>query len=84
MELKPKIREFITRNFYVADPAALGDGDSLLERGVIDSTGVLEVIMFVESEFGIAVEDAEMVPENLDSIDALAAFVARKQLPLAA
>jgi acyl carrier protein len=84
MELKQKIREFITRNFYVADPASLGDGDSLLERGVIDSTGVLEVIMFLESDFGIAVEDAEMVPENLDSIDALAAFVARKQLPIAA
>lgn len=81
MELKPTIREFVTRNFYVADPAALADRASLLEQGVIDSTGVLEVIMYLESTFGIAVEDSEMLPENLDSIEAIAAFVARKKLP---
>jgi acyl carrier protein len=79
MELKQTIRDFVTRNFYVAEPAALDDRASLLEQGVIDSTGVLEVIMYLESTFGIAVEDSEMLPENLDSIDALAAFVERKQ-----
>lgn len=85
MELKQTIREFVTRNFYVADPATLEDRASLLEQGVIDSTGVLEVIMYLESAFGIAVEDTEMLPENLDSIDAIAAFVARKQAqPVAA
>ena len=81
MELKQTIRDFIIRNFYVAEPSALEDGASLLEQGIIDSTGVLEVILFLETSFGVAVEDAEMVPENLDSIDAIAGFVARKKVP---
>ena len=84
MELKRQIREFVTTNFYVADPKALEDSTSLLDQGIIDSTGVLEVIMFIESTFGMTVEDSEMLPENLDSIERIAAFVARKQVPLAA
>ena len=84
MELKRQIREFVTTNFYVADPKALEDRTSLLDQGIIDSTGVLEVIMFIESTFGLTVEDSEMLPENLDSIERIAAFVARKQVPLAA
>ena len=79
MELKRQIREFVTTNFYVADPKALEDSTSLLDQGIIDSTGVLEVIGFVESTFGITVEDAEMLPENLDSIQRISDFVARKQ-----
>lgn len=78
MELKKQIRDFVTSNFYVADPATLEDRTSLLDQGVIDSTGVLEVIMFVEATFGMTVEDSEMLPENLDSIERIAAFVARK------
>ncbi len=74
-----KIRQFIMANFYVADPAALPNEASLLERGLIDSTGVLEVIAFIESAFGVTVEDAEMIPENLDSISSIAAFVTRKK-----
>ena len=85
MELKRQIREFVTTNFYVADPKALEDSTSLLDQGIIDSTGVLEVIMFIESTFGVTVEDSEMLPENLDSIERIAAFVARKKaLPIAA
>jgi acyl carrier protein len=84
MALKKQIRDFVTTNFYVADPNALEDGTSLLDQGIIDSTGVLEVIMFVESAFGVTVEDAEMLPENLDSIERIAAFVQRKRIPLAA
>jgi acyl carrier protein len=71
-------------NFYVADPKALEDSTSLLDHGIIDSTGVLEVIMFVETTFGVTVEDSEMLPENLDSIERIAAFVQRKKIPLAA
>lgn len=78
MELKKQVRDFVTANFYVADPASLEDRTSLLDHGIIDSTGVLEVIMFVESTFGVTVEDSEMLPENLDSIERIAAFVARK------
>ena len=81
---KQKIRDFVTTNFYVADPKALEDRTSLLDQGIIDSTGVLEVIMYIESTFGVTVEDSEMLPENLDSIERIAAFVARKQVPVAA
>ena len=81
---KQEIRDFVTTNFYVADPAALDDQASLLEHGIIDSTGVLEVIAFIEETFSIAVDDSEMLPENLDSIERIAAFVARKRQPAAA
>ena len=84
MKLQQQIRDFVTSNFYLADPKALEDRTSLLDQGIIDSTGVLEVIMFIESTFGVTVEDSEMLPENLDSIERIAAFVAKKQVPLAA
>lgn len=84
MEIRQQIRDFVTSNFYVADPAALEDATSLLDHGIIDSTGVLEVIVFLESTFGISVDDSELLPENLDSIERIAAFVGRKKLPLAA
>lgn len=78
MGIKEQTRTFVTSNFYVADPASLEDGASLLERGIIDSTGVLEVIMFIEETFGITVEDNEMLPDNLDSIERIADYVKRK------
>ena len=79
MSLNQQIREFVTSNYYVADAASLDDGASLLDQGIIDSTGVLEVIFYLEDTFGIKVEDKEMLPENLDSIDRIANFVARKK-----
>lgn len=79
MDTKQQVREFVTSNFYVAEPSSLADDASLLDQGIIDSTGVLEIISFLETSFGFAVEDAEMVPENLDSIDNIAAFVERKR-----
>jgi acyl carrier protein len=78
MNTADKIRTFITTNFYVADPAALADDASFLDRGIIDSTGVLEVVTFLEDTFGITVGDNEMLPENLDSVGNLTAFVERK------
>lgn len=83
-EMKAQIRSFVLANFYVADPAQVADGRSLLEQGIIDSTGVLEIIGFVESTFGITVEDEEMVPANLDSIDGIARFVQTKQAAVVA
>lgn len=77
--IQEQVRTFVTSNFYVADPDTLKDTDSLLDSGVIDSTGVLEVIAFIEDTFGFTVEDAEMLPENLDSIDRITHFVVRKQ-----
>ncbi len=79
MGIKEQIRNFVTSNFYVADPASLADEASLLDQGVIDSTGVLEVILFIEETFGISVEDSEMLPDNLDSIERISSFVARKK-----
>lgn len=85
MESLPKVRNFVTTNFYVADPATLADDASLLDAGIVDSTGVLEVVQFLESEFGLEVQDHEIVPENVDSISRIAAFIERKrQLSLAA
>jgi acyl carrier protein len=79
MDIRQRIRDFITANFYVADPSALADDASLLDQGIIDSTGVLEIIMFLEDNFGFKVADAEMVPDNLDSISSIASFVDRKR-----
>jgi acyl carrier protein len=79
MSITEQIRSFITTNFYVPDPQSLTDEASLLENRVIDSTGVLEVIGFLESTFGIAIKDDEILPENLDSIARIAAYVGRKQ-----
>lgn len=78
MDIKESLRQFITTNFYVPDPSALADGASLLDQGIIDSTGVLELTAFLESKFGIKVEDDELVPENLDSIANLEGYVTRK------
>jgi acyl carrier protein len=79
MEINQQVREFISSNFYVQDAKALADDASLLEHGIIDSTGVLEVITFIEDTFGLTVEDKEMLPENLDSIERISSFVRRKK-----
>ncbi len=76
--IKQNLRRFIMQNFFVPDGTALADEDLLLEHGVVDSTGVLEVIHFVEESYGISVEDDEIDPENLGSISRIAAFVQRK------
>ena len=79
MEIQPRVRDFILSNFYVADASALKDDTSLLDQGIVDSTGVLEVISFLESTFGIQVADEEMLPDNLDSIGRITAFVVKKK-----
>ncbi len=79
MDIKLKVRGFIISNFYVSDAATLADGTSLLESGTVDSTGILEVISFIEDEFAIKVDDVEMVPENLDSVSALERYVQKKR-----
>lgn len=72
------VRAFIESNFYVPDARAISDDTSLLERGIVDSTGVLEVTTFLESHYGIKITDDEIVPENLDTIANIVAFVKRK------
>lgn len=78
MSVESRVRAFITEFFYVSDPATLTDDLSLIDSGLVDSTGMMDVIVFLETEFGIAIADDEMVPENLESIGQIAAFVAEK------
>jgi len=79
MQIAERTRQYILENFlFSTDPAELGFDDSFLERGLIDSTGMLEVIMFLEEAFGVKVADEEMVPANLDSVSKIAALVQRK------
>ena len=72
------LREFIKKTFLFGEEITFSDDDSFLEMGIIDSTGVLELVMFLESHFGISVDDEELVPENLDSINSLVNFVKSK------
>jgi len=73
-----ELRRFVIDNFLYGREAKFSDEDSLMELGFLDSTGVLELVSFLEKKFGIAVEDEDLVPENLDSIGNLARFVQRK------
>jgi acyl carrier protein len=80
MDLRTRIREYIIESFLFGDAEPLtGDGQSLLESGIVDSTGVMELVAFLEGDLGISVADEELVPDNLDSVDNLVAFVRRKQ-----
>jgi acyl carrier protein len=75
-----QVRSFIEDNFlFRGDRADLSAEESLLEAGLIDSTGVLELVAFIETTFGSAMADADIVPDNLDSIRSLAAYVERKR-----
>lgn len=79
-QIRTDLREFVTSAFLFGDSARMpGDEASLLEAGVLDSTGVLELIEFLEEKFGISVEDSETLPENLGSIDGLTRFVVLKR-----
>ncbi len=79
MSVEQKIRSYILENFlFTNDESELNSEDSFLEKGVLDSTGILEVIYFLEDNFGIKVDDEEMVPENLDSVNNIVKFVAAK------
>ena len=78
--LRDRIQMFILENYlFTSDGSALGSDDSLLGRGIVDSTGMLEIIMFIEEQLGVTGKDEEMVPENLDSVSRIAAFVESKR-----
>ena len=79
-DIKAALRRYIEDSFIMGTgSAALGDADSFLEHHVLDSTGFLELIAHLEETYAIRVGDDEMVPENLDSLDAVAAYLARKR-----
>ena len=77
-KLKDKIRQFIVEDFLFGDDNGLKDDTSFLDEGIIDSTGILELVSFLEEEFSISVEDEELIPENLDSIMNVVAYLGRK------
>ena len=80
MSIKQDIKTYILENYlFTDDDSQLSSSDSFLEKGILDSTGILEVIYFIEDEYGFKVEDEDMIPENLDSVEFLVAFVKRKQ-----
>ena len=79
LETKGQIRKFITETFlFDAGDVSLGDDDSLLDSGVIDSTGVLELVAYIESEFNIEVKDDELIPENFDSMTKIVHYLKMK------
>jgi acyl carrier protein len=78
-QVRAEIRNFVVENFLMGDATAMpGDRESFLENGTIDSTGVLEVVTFLEANFGLKVEDRELLPENIDSVNNQVKFVLRK------
>jgi acyl carrier protein len=79
-EVNSKVREFIKDNFmYRDDRADLADTESLLDAGLIDSTGILELVAFIETEFSIQMSDSDIVPDNLDSVDTIVRYVESKR-----
>jgi acyl carrier protein len=82
--VKQEIRNFILENFYFDQDGALEDEDSFMDRGIIDSTGILELVLFVEERFSFELDSDDLTPENLDSIARLTRFIsARLDSPLA-
>ena len=80
MELASNIRNFIIENFLFGEDNNLKEETSFLESGIIDSTGILELVSYLEETFGISVEDEELVPENLDSIANVVAYLGKKKI----
>ena len=73
------VRQFITRQFPLARSRELADGDPLLESGIVDSLGVLDLVTFIESEFRVSVADDELIPEHFNSIARITAYIETKQ-----
>ena len=73
------IRAFIVGHFPAAAKRALKDQDALLESGIVDSLGVLDVVSFIESEFQVKVDDDDLLPENFQNIECMTAYVERKR-----
>jgi acyl carrier protein len=74
-----KVRAYVIENMLLGEDSGFEDTTSLLDAGILDSTGAMELVAFLEKDFGISVQDMEIAPENLDSVERICAFVARKQ-----
>jgi acyl carrier protein len=79
MTIEEQVKQYVAENFLFSDDGyQLSEDASFLEEGIVDSTGVLELVMFVEETFNVTVEDEEIVPANFDSVSRLAEYVRRK------
>ena len=79
MDVKCNITSYIEKNFlFGLSDKSLNSDDSLLDKGIIDSTGILEIVAYIEEEFDIEVEDEELIPDNFDSVNKLAEYIRRK------
>ena len=76
--LQDKLHNYIVDNYLFGGNRPLADTDSFLDLGIIDSTGILEVVSYIEGEFGITIESEEIIPENFDSVEKLTKFVTTK------
>jgi acyl carrier protein len=85
MSAEQIIRNYILENYlFTDDQASLDSADSFLDKGILDSTGILEVVYFLEDEFDIKIENEEMTPEHLDSVNNIVTFIGQKKVtPLA-
>lgn len=80
MTLRAELKQFIVENYLLSgDTSLLGDSDSLTAQGILDSTGALELVTYLEERYGVTVQDEELHPDNLDSIEKIAAFIERKR-----
>lgn len=77
-EVRAKIRGFVVENFLFGNEDGVKDDTSFLDEGIIDSTGILEMVSYLEAEFSISVDDEELIPENLDSINNVVAYLTKK------
>lgn len=85
MSIEKRVRDYILENYlFTDDQSELNNDESFLAKGIVDSTGVLEVIMFLEESFSIIVEDDEMIPENLDSVNNIVQFIQRRMTKVSA
>jgi len=78
MDIKQQVREHIVTNILLGDDTAFDGDTSLHESGILDSTGFLDVVAFIEEQFGVEISDDELDPENLGSLNRMASFIERK------
>jgi acyl carrier protein len=83
-DIERAVQSFIVERFLLGNASGLSSNQSLLDSGVMDSTGVMELVLFLEETYSIKVADTELTPDNLDSIHKIAAYVGRKRLPAGA
>jgi len=78
MDYLDTVRHFVVENFLFGDGEFLKEDTSFLERGIVDSTGILELVFFLEETYSIKIEDDELIPENLDNLKNIDQFLRRK------